>query len=393
MRAVGPRTHVRPPAWRRTARASGSRARAASAASPSACQSGSSPAYSAWHSAHEATCCSSAFATLRVERAREILRKPFPHFFTAHGASSSLKNSARSCFIARWTRTLTAPTSIPSVSAIRSYGHARDSGPGPAGRAARRPVAAGPVRAAAIRSAVRAAAPDRDLASPPPAPRPPLHRRRPLLPEVVGPGVARDPEQPGVEPAAHVVGVAILQDSHEHLLHQVLGQRRVAGRPAEEVEHRTVMALEQFAEGVELRRPARRASTVRRSRSEYDYSRAAGKVTRGVRGQRDQGGSEVRGRGSAEVQGRPIDRGSMHRGPADVSGEPVVHGERGPARILAPGSLTGTGRRGCRPSAPGRRRHRRRADSSPCASSSIWCGPTSSVRRWNAPSKSSTMPA
>src|SRR5205085_8816909 len=64
-----------------------------------------------------------------------------------------------------------------------------------------------------------------------------------LLSEVVRTGVARDPEKPGVEPAGHVVGVAILQDSHEHLLHQILGQRRVAGGPAEEVEHRTMVAL------------------------------------------------------------------------------------------------------------------------------------------------------
>ena len=69
---------------------------------------------------------------------------------------------------------------------------------------------------------------------------------------MVGAGVARDPEKPGVEPAGRVVGVAILQDSHEHLLHQVLGQRRVAGGPAEKVEHRTVVALEEFAEGVEF---------------------------------------------------------------------------------------------------------------------------------------------
>src|SRR5262249_13086080 len=57
------------------------------------------------------------------QRLAQIIRKLVSDFFTLHDAFSpdSFRKISRSSLTARWTRTLTVPTSTPSKSAICSY--------------------------------------------------------------------------------------------------------------------------------------------------------------------------------------------------------------------------------------------------------------------------------
>ena len=74
----------------------------------------------------------------------------------------------------------------------------------------------------------------------------------PSLPEMVRPCVPSEPEHPRLEAATGVVGMAILQNPHEHLLHQVFRHGRIARRATQEVEHLSVMSFEQLTQGVEV---------------------------------------------------------------------------------------------------------------------------------------------
>src|SRR5688572_1900814 len=63
--------------------------------------------------------------------------------------------------------------------------------------------------------------------------------------EVVGPYVPRNAEGPDVEAAGVAERVAVFQDAHEYVLHQVFRRRPVARHPRQIVEQLAVMPFEQ----------------------------------------------------------------------------------------------------------------------------------------------------
>ena len=72
------------------------------------------------------------------------------------------------------------------------------------------------------------------------------HRRAP--PEEVGARIPGDTEEPRLEAAVVPVGVAVLENPHEHVLDEILGGRPIARGAAQKVEQRRVVALEQTAQ-------------------------------------------------------------------------------------------------------------------------------------------------
>src|SRR5262245_9628707 len=62
---------------------------------------------------------------------------------------------------------------------------------------------------------------------------------------VVSPRIARNPKYPGLQPRAFTIGRAVFENALEHVLHQILRSRAIAGHPAEKIEEPQMMAVEQ----------------------------------------------------------------------------------------------------------------------------------------------------
>ena len=63
--------------------------------------------------------------------------------------------------------------------------------------------------------------------------------------EVVERGVSRQRVEPTSEGTRGAIGVSVLEQSHENLLHQIFGRTRIADQPAKEAVERDVVAVEQ----------------------------------------------------------------------------------------------------------------------------------------------------
>jgi hypothetical protein len=70
-------------------------------------------------------------------------------------------------------------------------------------------------------------------------------KRRLLLPEMIDVGVARDLEEPDVEPALAEVAGPVLQDADEDLLDEVFARGPVTRQAEEEVEEHGLVSLEE----------------------------------------------------------------------------------------------------------------------------------------------------
>ena len=66
--------------------------------------------------------------------------------------------------------------------------------------------------------------------------------------QVIETGIAGNMKHPGREMAIITIRLSIFQNAEKHILHQIFRNRSITEHPAEEVEQRGVIAVEQDAE-------------------------------------------------------------------------------------------------------------------------------------------------